>query len=65
MKKNETQFYFIKSGMQKNFIKLKYKNSKSDTLSKFNFSRNSFLKIKNKTSSNFNIYKNCILYTIK
>ena len=61
MKKNETQFYFNKSVMQKNFIKLKNKNSKSNTLSKFNFSRNSFLKIKNKTSSNFNIYKNCIL----
>ena len=58
MKKNETQFYGDITLMRNDLLKLKSEKSKSNTMTKFNFSRNSLLKNKNKTSSNFNLYKN-------
>ena len=57
MKKNEAQFYSNINQMQNNFKKLVYINSKINTMTKFNFSRNPLYKRKNKTSSNFNLYK--------
>ena len=61
MKKNETKKFSNTSRMDYNFLKLKCLESKANTTRKFNLSRNSFLKNKNKNSSNYSIYKNGIL----
>ena len=58
MEKIENLFYNNLISLENNLIKLINNNSKENTSTKFRFSRNLFLKNKNKTSSNFNIYKN-------
>ena len=58
MKKNEKQFYRDINLMRNDFLKLIYEKTKSNTMTKFNFSRNSLSNNKNKTASNFNLYKN-------
>ena len=58
MEKIENLFYNNLISLENNLIKLINNNSKENTSTKFHFSRNLLLKNKNKTSSNFNIYKN-------
>ena len=58
MEKIENLFYSNLISLENNIIKLINNNSKENTSTKFHFSRNLLLKNKNKTSSNFNIYKN-------
>ena len=58
MEKVENLLYNNLKSLENNFIRLINNNSKENTSTKFRFSRNLFLKNKNKTSSNFNIYKN-------
>ena len=60
MKKNETQFDNKANQVQNKLIKLEYIKSNPNAFTKFNSSRNAFLKNKNKTSSNFN--KNFSIY---
>ena len=60
MKKNETQFDNKANQVQNKLIKLEYIKSNPNAFTKFNSSRNAFLKNKNKTSSNFN--KNFSVY---
>ena len=62
MKKNETQFHSKANQAQNKLIRLEYIKSNPDAFNKFNFSRNSFIKSKNKTSMNFNIFKNYSMY---
>ena len=59
MKKNEKQFNRSTNILKNDLIKLKCEKSPNSTITKFNFSRNSLSNNKNKTSSNFNLYKNC------
>ena len=58
MEKVENLLYNNLKSLENNLIRLINNNSKENTSTKFRFSRNLFLKNKNKTSSNFNIYKN-------
>ena len=60
MKKNETQFDNKANQVQNKLIKLEYIKSNPNAFTKFNSSRNAFLKSKNKTSLNFN--KNFSVY---
>ena len=60
MKKNESQFDNKANQVQNKLIKLEYIKSNPNAFTKFNSSRNAFLKSKNKTSLNFN--KNCSVY---
>ena len=60
MKKNETQFDNKANQVQNKLIKLEYIKSNPNAFTKFNSSRNAFLKSKNKTSMNFN--KNFSVY---
>ena len=60
MKKNEKKNFSKTNRIEYNFLKLKCIKSKANTVRNFNLSRNSFLKNKNKTSSNYSIYKNGI-----
>ena len=64
MKKNETKFYSNIYRAQNNFLKLKNEKSNQTKIDKFNISRNSFSKNKNKTLSNYNIYKNSSIKSI-
>ena len=57
MEKIEKIFFSNLIQMENNIMKLINNKSKENTSTKFNFSRNLFLKNKNKTSSNFNLYK--------
>ena len=57
MKKNEAKCYSNINQLQNNYKKFTYMNSKFNTMTKFNFSRNPLSKRNNKTSSNFNLYK--------
>ena len=59
MKKNEKQFNRRTNILKNDLIKLKCEKSPNSTITKFNFSRNSLSNNKNKTSSNFYLYKNC------
>ena len=60
MKKNESQFDNKANQVQNKLIKLEYIKSNPNAFTKFNSSRNAFLKSKNKTSLNFN--KNFSVY---
>ena len=60
MKKNESQFDNKANQVQNKLIKLEYIKSNPNAFTKFNSSRNLFLKSKNKTSLNFN--KNFSVY---
>ena len=62
MKKNESQFDNKANQVQNKLIKLEYIKSNPNAFTKFNSSRNAFLKSKNKTSLNFN--KNFSVYNI-
>ena len=62
MKKNESQFDNKANQVQNKLIKLEYIKSNPNAFTKFNSSRNLFLKSKNKTSLNFN--KNFSVYNI-
>ena len=57
MEKIEKLFFSNLIQMENNIMRLINNKSKENTSTKFNFSRNLFLKNKNKTSSNFNLYK--------
>ena len=61
MKKNEAQFFSDTSLKENNLRELKYRKSKTNTVEKYNFSSDSFLKNKNKTTSNFNLYRNSLI----
>ena len=58
MRKNETQFYSNSNQQQNDSIKLKCPKSRNDNIVKFNYSRSLCFKNKNKTTSDFNSYKN-------
>ena len=60
MKKNESRFDNKANQVQNKLIKLEYIKSNPNAFTKFNSSRNAFLKSKNKTSLNFN--KNFSVY---
>ena len=57
MEKIEKLFFSNLIQMENNIMRLINNKSKENTSTKFNFSRNLFLKNKNKTSSNINLYK--------
>ena len=58
MKKNEAQSYSNSNQPENNFIMFQYIKSNPNAFTKINFSRNAFLKSKNKTSMNFYSGKN-------
>ena len=57
MEKIEKLFFSNLIQMENNIMRLINNKSKENTSAKFNFSRNLFLKNKNKTLFNFNLYK--------
>ena len=61
MKKNESQFFSDTSLKENNLRELKNRKSKTNTVEKYNFSRDSFLRNKNKMTSNFNLYKSSVI----
>ena len=59
MEKNETQLYDSINQITNSFIKLKCEKSRNETMRKYNYSRNSFLK--NKTSLSINSFKSYLI----
>ena len=61
MEKIENKFDNDINHIQSILMRFKHKKSKSNTFTKFDISRNSLLQNKNRTTSDFNIYRNFIL----